>query len=300
MFYVIGVVIVVLVIAGFFGFALISRARKRLASAFLVQRGGRSAFRSTGPMACWWTTLVAARRRVEGQPLGPRRRRRLSSVLLALSDADGGGLALWPRRRPEHGGAADPGDPGRVAAGSCQAHRRVAAGPGPRPDHAVRHRPHRQRIACPLEHVVGNGDADGRRQHLLRRGGEAGICFVQPSRFGARRRPRGLRHRCACVGGGAARRPRPAGVRRLGRCAGSRPLADFGAGSSSLRSPSSTATRRIARRRNGNGSVGDRLRQQRSGSWARSPSRTMSRRSAATTGPTARSAPSSFCCYGSI
>jgi membrane protein len=66
MFYVIGVVIVVLVIAGFFGFALISRARKRLASAFLVriERGGRSAFRSTGPMACWWTILVAARRRV--------------------------------------------------------------------------------------------------------------------------------------------------------------------------------------------------------------------------------------------
>jgi hypothetical protein len=66
MFYVIGVVIVVLVIAGFFGFALISRARKRLSSAFLVriERGGRSAFRSTGQMACWWTILVAARRRV--------------------------------------------------------------------------------------------------------------------------------------------------------------------------------------------------------------------------------------------
>jgi membrane protein len=33
--------------------------------------------------------------------------------------------------------------------------------------------------------VVGNGDADDRRQHLLRRGGEAGIRLIQPSRFGA-------------------------------------------------------------------------------------------------------------------
>jgi membrane protein len=66
MFYIIGVVVVVLVIAGFFRTALISRARKRLASASLVrlERGGRSAFRSTGPMAGWWTILVAARRRV--------------------------------------------------------------------------------------------------------------------------------------------------------------------------------------------------------------------------------------------
>jgi uncharacterized BrkB/YihY/UPF0761 family membrane protein len=72
------------------------------------------------------------------------------------------------------------------------------------------------------------------------------------------------------------------------------------AGSSPLRSPSSTATRPIGRSRNGNGSVGDRVRQQRYGSWARSPSRRTSRRSAATTRPTARLAPSSFCCSGSI
>jgi hypothetical protein len=66
MFYIIGVVVVVLVIAGFFRTALISRARKRLASASPVRldRGGRSAFRPTGPMAGWWTILVAARRRV--------------------------------------------------------------------------------------------------------------------------------------------------------------------------------------------------------------------------------------------
>ena len=66
MFYIIGVVVVVLVIAGFFRTPLISRARKRLASASLarIERGGRSAFRSTGPMAGWWTILVATRRRV--------------------------------------------------------------------------------------------------------------------------------------------------------------------------------------------------------------------------------------------
>ena len=33
--------------------------------------------------------------------------------------------------------------------------------------------------------MVGDGDADDRRQHLLRREGEAGIRLVQPSRFGA-------------------------------------------------------------------------------------------------------------------
>ena len=71
-------------------------------------------------------------------------------------------------------------------------------------------------------------------------------------------------------------------------------------GSSSLRSPSYTATRPIARSRNGNGSVGGRLQQQRYGSWARLVSRPTSRRSAATTRPTARLAASSFCCSGSI
>jgi hypothetical protein len=53
-----------------------------------------------------------------------------------LDDADRG-----PRRRSEHGGAADLGHAGRVAAGSRQTHRHVAAGPCPRPDHEVRHRP---------------------------------------------------------------------------------------------------------------------------------------------------------------
>jgi membrane protein len=43
-----------------------------------------------------------------------------------------------------------------------------------------------------------------------------------------------------------------------------------------------------------------RLRQQRYGSWALSPSRPTSRRSGATTRPTARLAPLSFCCSGSI
>ena len=77
-------------------------------------------------------------------------------------------------------------------------------------------------------------------------------------------------------------------------------LVRFWPGSSSLRLPLSTATRQIGRSRSGNGSVGDRLRQQRYGSWARSPSRSTSRRSAATTRPTARLAPSSSCCSGSI
>src|ERR1700752_4877064 len=77
--------------------------------------------------------------------------------------------------------------------------------------------------------VVGNGDADDRRQRLLRRGREARIRLIQPSCFGAWRRPRALWHRCACAGGSPARRPRPpAGIRCLGRPAGARPLAASG------------------------------------------------------------------------
>src|ERR1700730_15058429 len=72
----------------------------------------------------------------------------------------------------------------------------------------------------------------------------------------------------------------------------------FWPASSPLRSPSSTATRPIGLNQNGNGLVGDRLRQQCYGSWALSPSRPTSRRSGATTRPTARLAPSSFCCSG--
>src|SRR5271165_5313703 len=100
---------------------------------------------------------------------------------------------------------------------------------GPRHDHKVRDRPHRQCSARPLEHVVGDGDADDRRQHLLRRGGEAGPRLIQPPRLGAGRRPRALWRRGARARGGTARRPRPTpGVRRLGGRAGARALADPG------------------------------------------------------------------------
>jgi hypothetical protein len=50
----------------------------------------------------------------QGLPLDPRCRYRLPNILLAFSDADGGGFALWPRRRPGHGGATDRGRAGRA------------------------------------------------------------------------------------------------------------------------------------------------------------------------------------------
>ena len=60
----------------------------------------------------------------------------------------------------------------------------------------------------------------------------------------------------------AAARP-PPGARRMERLAQPRPLAAL-AGIIGLRLPSSTATPRIGRSRNGNGLAGDRLRQRRS------------------------------------
>src|ERR1700730_6248239 len=47
----------------------------------------------------------------------------------------------------------------------------------------VRLRADRQLASRLLGLVVVNGDVDYRRQHLLRRGGEARLCLIQPSCF---------------------------------------------------------------------------------------------------------------------
>src|SRR6202047_3441769 len=144
-------------------------------------------------MASWWAILAATRRRMGKDNLSALAAGAAFQALLSLFPTLTAVVSLY-------GLVADPN----------MVERQITAMQGVLPPEAVKliaawlqalvQGPttkfgigsHRQRVARLLEHVVGNGDVDDRRQHLLRRGGEARLCLIQPSRSGAGRWARAL------------------------------------------------------------------------------------------------------------
>src|SRR5271170_8322823 len=110
-------------IAGFFGLRWSSSGKGNILFPAAIKRGRASnnqlsVVKSNGRLVDDPGGYVEADG--QRQPLDPRRRCRLSNVLLTLSHADGGGLALWARRRSGYGRATDHRRAGRAPAGSCQ------------------------------------------------------------------------------------------------------------------------------------------------------------------------------------